>query len=75
MGFTFYVRIVLYVIFFGICFSSLCYVLIICSQIITTGSITFIEPNPFIISIELIWGILGLLILPYILFELIKKKG
>lgn len=63
------------VLFFGliIIFGSLCISFYIILTIFSEGRIAFIEPNLFMLSIEMIWVLIGLISLPFIVHIIFKE--
>ena len=68
------VKLLIYIITFGVSISALFICLYIPITILRYGSLRFSEPSEFVLIIEIIWGLIGIIILPFIAIDIIKKE-
>ncbi|KKL49531.1 hypothetical protein LCGC14_2314580 [marine sediment metagenome] len=64
----------LYLVSIPITFASLFISFYIAYEIITKGYNTFIEPNSIMITLEIIWVSIGILMFPLMIRDIIKKE-
>ena len=74
MNRTIILKIILYVICLGAGIGSMIASMLISLGIIITDQVCLIEPSP-IIYVELVWMILGLILMPYVVRELARRMN
>ena len=65
---------IIYFIGLSVIFGSLCIMLYIAYTLLTKGYINFIEPNLILLVLEFIWIIIGFLVFPFIIKDIIKMN-